>query len=157
MLFKGWQTRKVMGESEARTLLLEAIEGSLQQPLQAQQLSEIPRDLQRPIEARRTWWNHVRDRFFLGDDDLMLRELRIDRNAFEDIVNAVADLPLHRRGRRAFVFSHRERVLFLHAFLAFGLHVAHMLLLPIIMSIPKSPPSPNGSPPSTQTECVPCS
>ena len=64
----------------------------------------------------------------------MHRELRIDRNAFEDIVNAVADLPLHRRGRRAFVFSHRERVLFLHAFLAFGLHVAHMLPLPIIKS-----------------------
>ena len=64
----------------------------------------------------------------------MHRELRIDRNAFEDIVNAVADLPLQRRGRRAFVFSHRERVLFLHAFLAFGLHVAHMLLLPIIKS-----------------------
>ena len=64
----------------------------------------------------------------------MLRELRIDRNAFEDLVNAVADLPLQRRGRRAFVFSHRERVLFLHAFLAFGLNVAHMLLLPRIKS-----------------------
>ena len=58
----------------------------------------------------------------------MLRELLVDRNAFEDLVNAVADIPLQRRGRRAFVFSHRERVLFLHAFLAFGLNVAHMLL-----------------------------
>ena len=60
----------------------------------------------------------------------MLRELHIDRNAFEDLVNAVADLPLQRRGRRPFVFSHKERVLFLHVFLAFGLNVAHMLLLP---------------------------
>ena len=67
-------------------------------------------------------------------ETLILHELHVDRNAFEDIVNAVADLPIQRRGRRAFVFSHRERVLFLHAFLAFGLHVAHMLLLPIIKS-----------------------
>ena len=76
----------------------------------------------------------MRDRFFLDDESRMLQELRIDRNAFEDLVNTVADLPLQRRWRRAFGFSHRERVLFLHAFLAFGLHVAHMLLLPRIRS-----------------------
>ena len=124
-----------MGENDARTLLLEAIEGSLQQPVGGtQQPSELPGELQQNVGARATWWNHVRDRFFMGDETRMLRELRIDRNAFEDLVNAVADLPLQRRGRRAFVFTHRERVLFLHAFLAFGLHVAHMLLLPRIKS-----------------------
>ena len=60
--------------------------------------------------------------------------MHVDTNAFEDLVNAVADLPLQRRGRRPFVFSHKERVLFLHAFLAFGLNVAHVLLLPKINS-----------------------
>ena len=39
--------------------------------------------------------------------------------------------PLQRCGRRAFVFS-QKRVF--HAFLAFGLHVDHMLPLPIIKS-----------------------
>ena len=78
--------------------------------------------------------NHIRDTFFLGDELRMFRELRIDRNTFEDLVNAVADLPLQRRGRRAFVFSHRERVLFIHVFLSFGLNVTHTLLLPRIKS-----------------------
>ena len=64
----------------------------------------------------------------------LFNELRIDRNSFDVLVNAVSDMPLQRRGRRAFVFAHRERILFLHTFLAFGLHVAHMLLLPRIKS-----------------------
>ena len=37
----------------------------------------------------------------------------------EDLVNAVAGLPLQRRGRRQFIFSHKEHAPFLHAFLAF--------------------------------------
>ena len=102
------QTQKDMGENEARTLQWEAIKRSLQQPLQAQQLSETTRDLLRPVEAMRTWWNHVHDRFFLEDDELTFRDLRIDRNAFEDIVNTVADIPVQRRDRRAFVFSHEN-------------------------------------------------
>ena len=65
---------------------------------------------------------------------LVVRELHIDRHVFEDVVNAVADIPLQRRGRRPFIFSHRERILFLHTFLAFGLHIAHMLVLPRIKS-----------------------
>ena len=64
----------------------------------------------------------------------MFRELRISRVVFEEIANAVADLPLQRRGRRGFIFSHKERVLFLHVFLAFGLRVAHVLVLPRIKS-----------------------
>ena len=70
----------------------------------------------------------------MGDEFRMFNELRIDRHVFEDVVNAVADIPLQRRGRRPFIFSHRERILFLHTFLAFGLHIAHMLVLPRIKS-----------------------
>ena len=97
-----------MVENDVRTLLLEAIEGSLLQPVGAQQQSELPGELQQNVNARATWWSHVRDRFFMGDETRMLRELLIDRNAFEDLVNAVVDLPLQRRGRRAFVFTHRR-------------------------------------------------
>ena len=42
----------------------------------------------------------------------MFRELRIDRVVFEEIVNAVVDLPLQRRGRRSFIFSNDESVVF---------------------------------------------
>ena len=103
-----------MGENDARTLLLEAIEGSLQQPVQPQQPTELHQELQQNVAARATWWSHVRDRFFLGDESRMLRELRLDRNTIEDLVNAVADLPLQRRGRRAFVFSRGELVVSSH-------------------------------------------
>ena len=123
-----------MGETDARTLLLEAIEGSLQQPVQPQQPTELHQELQQHDTARATWWSHVRDRFFLGDESRMLRELRVDRNAFEDLVNAVADLPLQRSGRRAFVFARGERLLFLRTSLTFRQNVARMLLLPRIKS-----------------------
>ena len=71
---------------------------------------------------------------FLGDELRMLRELRIDTNAFEDLVSSVADIPLQRRGRRTFVFLRKERVLFLHVFLAFGPNVTHALVLPRVKS-----------------------
>ena len=120
-----------MGENDVRTLLLEAIEGSLRQPIQPQQPAELHQELRQNVIARATWWSHVRDRFFLGDESWMLRELRVERNAFEDLVNAVADLPLQRSGRRAFVFARGERLLFLRTSLTFRPNVAQMLLLRI--------------------------
>ena len=57
-----------MGETDARTLLLEAIEGSLQQPVQPQQPAELHQELQQNVAARATWWSHVRDQFFLGEE-----------------------------------------------------------------------------------------
>ena len=48
------------------------------------------------------------------------------------VVSAVDDIALARRGRRGFVFSHQERILFLHVYLAFGVEVLAMLVTPRI-------------------------
>ena len=108
--------------TDARARLLEAIEEASFEPT-AQETHADPHPQVR--HQRDTWWNHIVTAFFLGDEARMFRELRISSVVFEEIVNAVADLPLQRRGRRSFIFTHQERVLFLHVFLAFGLRVAH--------------------------------
>ena len=58
-------TQKSMGENEARTLLLKAIEGSLQQPEPPQHTNELTGDVLQNVRATVTWWSHVRDRFLL--------------------------------------------------------------------------------------------
>ena len=55
-----------MGENEARTLLLEAIEGSLQQPEPPQHTNELNGDVRQTVLAMGTWRSHELDRFFLG-------------------------------------------------------------------------------------------
>ena len=149
------ESRKSMGENDARTLLLEAIEGSLQQPVGGtQQPSELPGELQQNVGARATWWNHVRDRFFMSDETRMLRELRIDRNTFKDLVNVVANIHLldavdalsSSRTENASCFSTR----FSH------LDFTSRTCSSSRESSPrrKSMRSPSGSPRSTQTGCI---
>ena len=60
----------------------------------------------------------------------MFIDLGMNKRVFRLVVSAVDDVPLARRGRRAFVFSHEERILFLHVYLAFGVDVLAMLLTP---------------------------
>ena len=56
-----------------------------------------------------------------------------ERRIFGMPVAAVGDIALAPRGRgMGFIFSHQERVLFLHVFLAFGVDVVSMLLTPRI-------------------------
>ena len=93
----------------ARARLLEAIEEASFEPTTQETLNGQHTHVRRRGD---TWWNHIIATFFIGDEARMFRELRIIRVVFEEIVNAVADLPLQRRGRRAFIFSHEERVLF---------------------------------------------
>ena len=76
------------------------------------------------------WWDHLLAHFFGGDEDALFADLRIGRRVFWAVVSAVDDIPLAHRGRRAFVSSHKERVLFLHVYLAFGVDVLAMLLTP---------------------------
>ena len=56
----------------------------------------------------------------------------MNKHVFRMLVAAVGDIALAQRGRRGFIFSHQERVLFLHVFLAFGVDVVSMLLTPRI-------------------------
>ena len=60
----------------------------------------------------------------------MFTDLRMNKRVFRLVVSAIDDIHLARRGRRAFVFTHEERVLFLHVYLAFGVDVLAMLLTP---------------------------
>ena len=76
------------------------------------------------------WWDHLLAHFFGGDEDTLFADLRIGRRVFWAVVSAVDDIALAGRGRRAFVSSHKERVLFLHVYLAFGIDVLAMLLTP---------------------------
>ena len=78
------------------------------------------------------WWEHLLTHFFGGDEDVMFTDLRMNRRVFTIIVSALDDIQLARRGRRGFVFSHQERVLFLHVYLAFGIDVLTMLVTPRI-------------------------
>ena len=81
------------------------------------------------------WWDHLLQHFFGGDEDAMFTDLRMNKRVFRLVVSAVDDIELARRGRRAFVFSHEERVLFLHVYLAFGVDVMTMLLTPRIRTV----------------------
>ena len=98
--------------ADARARLLEAIEEASFEPA----TQETHNTHAQVRHQRDAWWNHIVTTFFLGDEARMFRELRISSVVFEEIVNAVADLPLQRRGRRSFIFTHQERVLFLHVF-----------------------------------------
>ena len=100
------QTRNPAADARAR--LLEAIEEASFEPA----TQETHNTHAQVRHQRDAWWNHIVTTFFLGDEARMFRELRISSVVFEEIVNAVADLPLQRRGRRSFIFTHQERVLF---------------------------------------------
>ena len=69
------------------------------------------------------WWDHLLGNFFGGDEDAMITDLRMNKRVFRLVVSAVDDIALARRGRRAFVFSHEERIIFLHVYLPFGIDV----------------------------------
>ena len=79
--------------------------------------------------------DHLLNNFFGGDEDAMFTDLRMNKRVFRLVVSAVDDIGLSRRGRRAFVFSHEERVLFLHVYLAFGVDVMTILLTPRIRTV----------------------
>ena len=74
------------------------------------------------------WWDHLLNNCFGGDEDALFTDLRMNKRVFRLVVSAVDDIPLARRGRREFVFSHQERVIFLHVYIAFGVDVMTMLL-----------------------------
>ena len=102
------QTRAPNPAPDARARLLEAIEEASFEPA----TQETHNTHAQVRHQRDAWWNHIVTTFFLGDEARMFRELRISGVVFEAIVNAVADLPLQRRGRRSFIFTHQEHVLF---------------------------------------------
>ena len=102
-------TNNAAADTSIRARLLEAIQEASYEQTAQETLDVSHTQVQRRSD---TWWNHIVAAFFLGDEARMFRELRIDRVVFEEIVNAVVDLPLQRRGRRSFIFSHDERAVF---------------------------------------------
>ena len=75
------------------------------------------------IPTEEHWWDHLITHFFQRDETSLFVDLRIDRGVFNVLLNAIEDLPLQTRGRRSFIHSHREQLLFLHVYMAFGTNV----------------------------------
>ena len=113
--------------NERRARLIRAIQAGEAESIGVEQPPQAADDRD---ERRGGWWDHLLTHFFGGDEDTLFGDLRIGRRVFWTVVSAVIDIPLAHRGRRAFVSSHRERILFLHVCLAFGVDVLAMLLTP---------------------------
>ena len=113
---------------DRRARLLRAIEA---EDAEISVTEETPRQA---VEVGRDggWWDHLLTHFFGGDEDALFTDLRMNKHVFRMLVAAVGDIALAQRVRRGFIFSHQERVLFLHVFLAFGVDVVSMLLTPRI-------------------------
>ena len=87
------------------------------------------------IPPEEQWWDHLITHFFQRDETSLFVDLRIDRAVFNVLLNAIEDLPLQTRGRRSFIHSHREQLLFLHVYMAFGTNVLSLLVSPRIRSV----------------------
>ena len=124
--------QKMTTSDERRARLLRAIEAG-EEAARATEEQQRRDDVE--IGPGGGWWDHLLGHFFGGDEDAMFTDLRMNRRVFRLVVSAVDDIALARRGRRAFVFSHEERILFLHVYLAFGVDVMAMLLTPRIRTV----------------------
>ena len=60
------------------------------------------------------WWVHFITHFYQRNETNIFDDLRIDMGVFNVFLNAVEDLLLQTQGRRSFILSHREQVLFLN-------------------------------------------
>ena len=117
---------------ERRARLLRAIEAG-EEAARATEEQQRREDVE--IGPGGGWWDHLLGHFFGGDEDAMFTDLRMNRRVFRLVVSAVDDIALARRGRRAFVFSREEWILFLHVYLAFGVDVMTMLRTPRIRTV----------------------
>ena len=77
-----------------------------------------------------TFFSHVANTFFGGDEDQLFRQFNINRTVFDAAFNLVSSIPLPRRGRRSFVQTHRDKLLFLFLFLTNGTKVLSRVCLP---------------------------
>ena len=87
------------------------------------------------LRGEEPWWDHLVTNFFRHDEMALFTDLRIDRGVFNVLLNAIEDLPLQTRGRRSFIHSHREQLLFLNVYMAFGTSVLALLVTPRIKSV----------------------
>ena len=81
---------------------------------------------------RLTFFSHVLGSFFEDDEELMLNTLAISRHFFYSILNLVNSIRIRSRGRNGFVFSHKDKLLFLIVFLKEGSEVLKKVCLPVL-------------------------
>ena len=74
---------------------------------------------------------------FRNNEDEMFETLAINKAKFEAALNIVDSIPLPTRGRRSFVYSHRDKLLFLLIFLTQGIKALKMACLPKVKSLAK--------------------
>ena len=68
--------------------------------------------LHREIPNNRRFFEHVKTTLFRNNEDEMFETLAINKAMFEAALNIVDSVPLATRGRRSFVHSHRDTLLF---------------------------------------------
>ena len=79
-----------------------------------------------------TFYDHTLRSLFDGDEERMLQELAISRIFFETALNLVNSVRIRTRGRRGFVRTHRDKLLFLIVFLKEGTDALKKLCLPVL-------------------------
>ena len=63
-----------------------------------------------------TFYDHVLATYFNGDEETMLTSLAVSRPFFVTLLNMVDSVRLQTRGRRGFVQTHKDKLLFLVVF-----------------------------------------
>ena len=82
-----------------------------------------------------SFFEHVKTTLFGNNEDEMFETLAINRAMFEAALNLVDTIPLPTRGRRSFVHTHRDKLLFLLVFLTQGVKALKMACLPKLKSL----------------------
>ena len=87
---------------------------------------------QPPHQEPPSFYDHVVHSFFDGDEERMLQTLAISRAFFSTALNLVNSIRIRTRGRRGFVHTHRDKLLFIAIFLKEGSDALKRLCLPTL-------------------------
>ena len=82
-----------------------------------------------------SFFDHVKTTLFGNNEDEMFETLAINKAMFEAALNIIDGVPLPTRGRRCFVCSHRDKLLFLLIFFTQGVKALKMACLPKVKSL----------------------
>ena len=89
----------------------------------------------RPYPPQRTtFYDHVVQTFFDGNEQRMFTGMNINRAFFDAAFNLIDSVPISTRGRPGFIHSHRDKLLFLIIFLTRGTSALEQACLPILSS-----------------------
>ena len=76
--------------------------------------------------ANEEWWHFLVH--FFGSEEALFERLRVNREVFDDALAFVAEVVPSVRGRRGWIHSNREKLLFLLVFMSQGVEVLEVLV-----------------------------